>query len=211
MEYLFPSSHFQSPWVSSSEVGLFSVQFSHSVISDSLRPHDLQHTRPPCPSPTPGVHTNSCPSSQWCHQAISSSVARFSSCSQCFPGSFPVNQLFTSGGQSIRASASATVLPMNIQGWSPLRWIGLISLQSKDSQESSPAPQLESINSSSLSLLYGPDLMDPLSMKFSKQEYWSGLLFPFPGFLTDPGIAWVSHNADIFFTFWATREFHCTP
>ena len=108
-------------------------QFSHSVVSDSLRPHGLQNTRLPCPSPTPRAYTNSCPSSQWCHQTISSSVIPFSSHLQSFPasGSFPMSQFFTSGGQSIGASASASVLPMNIQDWSPLGWAGWISLKSK--------------------------------------------------------------------------------
>ena len=94
-----------------------SVQFSCSVVSDFLRPHESQHARPPCPSPTPGVHSNSCPSSQWCHPAISSSDFSFSSCPQSLPasGSFPVSRLSTSGGQSIGVSASASVLPMNTQ------------------------------------------------------------------------------------------------
>ena len=109
-----------------------SDQISCSVVSDSLRLHESQHARPPCPSPTPGVHPDSCPLSQWCHPAISSSVVPFSSCLQSFPASrsFPLSQFFTSGGQSIRASASASVLPMNIQDWS-LGWTGWISLQSK--------------------------------------------------------------------------------
>ena len=108
-------------------------QFIHSVVSNSLRPHRLQHTRLPCPSPTPGACSNSCPSNQWCHTTISSSVVPFSSCLQSFPasGSFPVSQFFASGGQSIRVSALALVLPMNIQGWFPLGWTGWISLQSK--------------------------------------------------------------------------------
>ena len=110
-----------------------SVQFSCSVVSDSLQPHGLQHTRPPCPSPTPGVYPNSCPLSLWCHPTISSSVIPFSSCPQSFPasGSFQMSQLFVSGGQSIAVSASASKLPMNIQDWSPLGWTGWISLQSK--------------------------------------------------------------------------------
>ena len=110
-----------------------SVQFSHSVVSNSLQPHELQHARPPCPSPTPRVHPNSCPSSQWCHPAISSSVIPFSSCPQSFQasGSFQMSQPFTSGGQSIGVSASTSVLPMNTQDWSPLGWTGWISLQSK--------------------------------------------------------------------------------
>ena len=110
-----------------------SVQFSRSVVSDSLRPHESQHARPPCPSPTPGVHSDSCPLSRWCHPAISSSVVPFSSCLQSLPasGSFHMSQLFASGGQSIGISASASVLPMNTQDWSLLEWTGWISLQSK--------------------------------------------------------------------------------
>ena len=110
-----------------------SVQFSRSVMSDSLRPHELQHTRPPCPSPTPGIHPNPCPLSQWCHPTISSSVVPFSSCPQSFPasGSFQMSQLFASGGQSIGVSASTSVIPMNTQDRSPLGWTGWISLQSK--------------------------------------------------------------------------------
>ena len=99
--------------------GKGSVQFSHSVVSDSLRPYESQHARPPCPSPTPGVYPNPCPSSRWCHPAISSSVVPFSSCPQSLPasGSFPVSQLFAWGGQSIGVSASTSVLPMNTQDW----------------------------------------------------------------------------------------------
>ena len=109
------------------------VQFSCSVMSDSLWPHGLQHTGPPCPSPTPRVYSNSCPLSQWCHPAISSFVILFSSCLQSFLASesFPMNQFFASGGQSIGVSASASVLPMNIHNWFPLGWTGWISLQSK--------------------------------------------------------------------------------
>ena len=109
----------------------FSVQFSHSVVSDSLRPHGLQHARLPCPSPTAGAYSNSCPLTQWCIPTISSSVLLFSSHLQSFQasGSFPMSQVFTSGGQNIGVSPS--VLPMNIQGWSPLGWTGWISLQSK--------------------------------------------------------------------------------
>ena len=114
-------------------VEINSVQFSHSVVSNSLRPHGLQHARLRCPSPTPGAYSNSCPSSQWCHPTISSSVIRFFSCLQSFPasGSFQMSQFFTSGGQSIGVSASASVLPVNIQDWFPLGLTGWISLQSK--------------------------------------------------------------------------------
>ena len=110
-----------------------SVQFSRSVVSDSLWPHESQHTRPPCPSPTPGVRSDSRPSTQWCHPAISSSVIPFSSCPQTPPasGSFPMSQLFAWGSQSIGVSALASVLPVNTQDWSPLGWAGWISLQSK--------------------------------------------------------------------------------
>ena len=102
-------------------------------MSDSLRPHEWQHTRPPCPSPTPRVHPNPCPLSRWCHPTISPSVVPFSSCPQSFPasGSFPMSQLFASGGQSTGVSASISVLPMNTQDWSPLGWTGWISLQFK--------------------------------------------------------------------------------
>ena len=110
-----------------------SVQFSCSIVSDSLQPQELKHARPPCLSPTPEVHPNSCPSSWWCHPAISSSVVPFSSCPQSLPASesFPMSQLFSWGGQSIGVSTSASVLPMNTQGWSPSEWTGWISLQSK--------------------------------------------------------------------------------
>ena len=111
----------------------FTVQFSHSVMSDSLWPHGLQHPRPCCPSPNPRVYSNSCSLSWWYHPTISFSVTLFCSCLQSFPasGSFPMSQLFASGGQSIRVSASASVFPMNIQEWFPLGWTGWISLQSK--------------------------------------------------------------------------------
>ena len=110
-----------------------SVQFSCSVMSDSLWPHEPQNARPLCPSPTPGVHPNPCPLSRWCRPIISSSVIPFSSCPQFFPtsGSFQMSQLFASGGQSIGVSASTSVLPMNTWDWSPLGWTGCISLQSK--------------------------------------------------------------------------------
>ena len=111
---------------------IYSIQFSHSVMSDSLWPHELQHARPPWPSPTPRVHPNPCPLSWWCHPTILSSVVPFS-LPQSFPasGSFQMSQLFASGGQSIGVSASTSVLPMNTKDWSPLGWTGWISLQSK--------------------------------------------------------------------------------
>ena len=110
-----------------------SVQFSRSVVSDSLQPHEPQHARLPCPSPTPGVYANSCPLSQWCHPTISFSFIPFSSCPQSFPasGSLQMSQFFASGGQSTGVSASASVLPMNTQDWSPLGWTCWISLQSE--------------------------------------------------------------------------------
>ena len=114
------------------EVMTIKVQFSCSFLSDPLRPHGLQNARPPCPSPTPRVYSNSCPLSRWCHPTISSSVIPFSSCLQSFraSGCFQISQLFASGGQSIRVSTSASVLPMNIQDWFPLGWTGWTSLQS---------------------------------------------------------------------------------
>ena len=144
-----------------------SVQFSCSVMIDFLKPHELQHVRPHCPSPAPRVYSNSCPFSQRCHPTILSSAIPFSSHLQSFPasGSFQISQFFESGGQSIGASASASVLLMNIQGWFPLGWTGWISLQSKDSQESSPTPQFKSINFSALSFLYSPTFT-------SIHDYW---------------------------------------
>ena len=111
-----------------------SIQFSRSVVSDSLQPHELQHARPPCPSPTPGIHPNSCPLSRWCHPAMSSSVVPFYSFPQSLPASesFPMCQLFAWGGQSAGVSALASFLPKKSQGWSPLEWTGWISLQSRE-------------------------------------------------------------------------------
>ena len=147
-----------------------SVQFSHSLVSESLWPHEPQHTRPSCPSPTPGVYPNPCPLSQWCHPTISSSVIPFSFCPQSFPasGSFPMSQLFASGGQSMGVSASASVLPMNTQDWTHLGWTGWIFLQSKGLSRPSPTPQFKSINSSVLSFLYSPT-------RTSIHNYWSSL------------------------------------
>ena len=138
----------------------YTYQFSCSVVSDSLRPHELQHARPPCPPPTPGVHSDSSPSSQWCHPAIPSSVVPFSSCPQSLPasGSFPMSPLLPWGGQSTGVSALASFLPKKSQGRSPSEWTGWISLQSNDSQESSPTPQFKNINSSVLSFLHSPTL-----------------------------------------------------
>ena len=129
-------SRHKSRWLAYSRLSLnlypmnvfSSVQFSGSVVSNSLRPHESQHSRPSCPSPTPRVHSDSCPSSRWCHPATSSSIVPFSSCPQSLPasGSFPMNQLFAWGGQSIGVSASTSVLAMNTQGWSPLEWTGCL-------------------------------------------------------------------------------------
>jgi len=137
-------------------------------MSDSLQPHESQHARPPCPSLTPGAHPNSCASSQWCHPVISSSVVPFSSCLQSLPasGSFPMSQLFAWGGQSTRVLASASVLPMNTQDWSPFGWtdwLDFLAVQQthkspRDLQESSPTPQFKSINSLALSFLHSPTL-----------------------------------------------------
>ena len=134
---------------------------SRSVLSDSLRPHGRQHTRLLCPSPTPGVYSNSCPLCRWCHPNISFSVIiPFSFYLQSFPesGSFPMSQLFTRGGQSTGVSALASFPPKKSQGWSPSEWAGWISLQFKGLQESSPTPQFKSINSLALSFLYSPTL-----------------------------------------------------
>ena len=123
----------RSMWIISVPAAQLSVQFSHSVMSDSLWPHGLQHARLPCPSPTPRAYSNSGPSSQWYHPTISSSVVPFSSCPQSFPasGSFQMSQFFASSGQSIGVSASTSVLPVNMQVWFPLGWTGWISLQAK--------------------------------------------------------------------------------
>ena len=128
IEYLLCLNKYKNFWSHGA-----SVQFSCSVMFDSLRPNELQHPRPPCPSPTPRIHSNSRPSSQWCLPAISSSVIPFSSCPQSLPASesFPMSQLFAWGGQSTGVSALASVLPKNTQDWSPLEWTGGISLQSK--------------------------------------------------------------------------------
>ena len=137
-----------------------SIQFSRSVVSASLQHHESQHARPPCPSPTPGVHSDSCPSSQWCHPAISSLVIPFFSCPQSLPASesFPMSQLFTWGGQSTEVSALASFLPKNPRA--DLLQNGLVGspCSPRDSQESSPTPQFKSINSSVLSFLHSPTI-----------------------------------------------------
>ena len=143
-------------------------QFSSVTQScPTLQPHGLQHTRLPCPSPTPRACSNSCPSSQWCHQTTSFSVIPFSSCIQSFPASrsSPMSQFFVSRGQSIGVSAPKPVIPMNIQDWIPLWWAGWISFSPRDSQESSPTPQFKSINSYALSFLHSPTLT-------SIHEHW---------------------------------------
>ena len=141
-------------------------------MSNSLRPHGLQHTRLHCPSPALKAYSNSRPSSEWCHPTISFSVVHFSSCLQSFPasGSFPLSWIFASDGQSIGVSDSASVLPMNTQDWSLLAWTGWISFQYKGPSRSSPTPQFKSINSSAFSLLYSPILM-------SIHDYWENHSF----------------------------------
>ena len=143
------------------------VQFSCSVMSDSLWPHEPQHARPPCPSPTPRVHPNPCPSSRWCHPTILSSVILYSSCPQSFPvsGSLEMSQLFASGGQNIGVSASISVLPMNTQDWFPLGCTGWISLQSKGLSRVFPNTTVQKHHSSVLSFLYSPTLT-------SIHDYW---------------------------------------
>ena len=142
-------------------------QFSCSVVTYYLWPHQPQHARPPCPSPTPGVHPNPCPLSRWCHPTISSSVIPFSSYPHPFPASesFPMSQLFTSGGQSIRVSASTSVPPMNTQNWSPLGWTGWISLQSKGLSRVFSNTTVQKHQFFSLSFLYSPTLT-------SIHDYW---------------------------------------
>ena len=137
-----------------------SVQFSCSFVSNSLQPNGLQHARPPCLSPTPGVYSNSSPLSQWCHPVISSSVVPFSSCLQSFPtsGALKMSQFFISGGQSIGVWASTPVLLMYIQDWFPLGGTGWISLQSKGLSGVFSTPQFKSISSTVLSFLYSPTL-----------------------------------------------------
>ena len=163
---------FPQKLILSRQHGSNSVQFSRSVVSDSLWPHGLQHARPPCPSPTPGVYSNSCPLSWWGHPTISSSVFPFSSCLQCFPasGSFPMSQFFASGGQSIGVSASASVLPMNSQDWFPLGWSGWISLQFKGLSRLFTTTIIQEHQFFVLSFLYSPTLT-------SIHDYWKNHSF----------------------------------
>ena len=143
-------------------------------MSETLRPHGLQHTRPLCPSQTPGVCSNSCPLTRWCHPTISSSVIPFSSCLQSFPASesFQMSQFFTSGGQTIRVSALASVFPMNVQHWFPLGRLVGFPCSPRDSQESSATPEFKSIKSSALSFLYSPALI-------SIHDYWKNHCFDY--------------------------------
>ena len=158
---------FYSIWISNSDLSQSVSQFSHSVMSDSLRPHESQHARPPCPTPSPRVHSNSHPSSRWCHPAISSLDLPFSSCPQSLPASksFPMSQLFAWVGQSTGVSALASFLPKKSRV--DLLQNGLVGspCSARDPQESSPTPQFKSINSSALSLLRSPTLT-------SIHDYW---------------------------------------
>ena len=200
-------------------IKISSVQISRSVVSDFLRPHESQHARPPCPSPTLGVHSDSCPSSQWCRPAISSSVVPFSSFPQSLPASesFPVSQLFAWGGQSTGVSALASFLPKKSQGWSPSEWTGWISLKSKglSSIFSNTTVQKHQFFSSQISSQSNCHIHTwpqdatpwtvarqlPLSMESSRQEYWSGLPFPSPGESSRPrDWTWISRIAGGFFT-----------
>ena len=161
-----------------------SLQFSRSVVSDSLRPHGLQHARRPCPSPTPGACSNSCPSSRWCHPTISSSIV-LSSCLQSFPasGSFPMSQFFASGSQSTGVSASTSVLPMNTQDWFPLGWTGWTSLQSKGPSRVFSTPQFKSISSSVLSFLDSPTVT-------SIHDYWYPIYYLGSALIPKASIDW---------------------
>ena len=153
--------HLSVQEINSKLLTMYSVKFSSVTQScPTLRPHEPQHARPPCPSPTPGVHPNPCPLSWWCHADISSSVVPFSTCLQSFPasGSFSMSQVVVSGGQSTWASSSTSVLPMNIQDWFPLGLTSFILLCPRESQESPPTPQFKSINSSVLNFPCSPTL-----------------------------------------------------
>ena len=198
-----------------------SVQFSCSTVSLSLWPHEPQHSRPPCPSPTPGVYSNSCPLSRWCHPTISSSVIPFSFHLQSFPasGSFPMSQFFASGGQSIGVSASVPVLPMNIQDWFPLGWTGWISLQSKGLAGvfSNTTFQKHQLFSAQLSLqsnshihtwllekfFYRPQIKLPTSAGSSKkQESSRKTSTSVLSTMTKPLTVWITINCGIFWKRW---------
>ena len=157
-----------------------SVQFSCSVMFDLLRPHGLQHTRPPCPSPAPGIYPNPCPLSRWCHPTISSSVVPFSSCPQSFPasGSFPMSQLFISDGQSTGVSASTSVLLMKTQDWSPLGWTGWISLQSKGLSRVFSNTTVQKHQFFMLSFLYCSDSQVSGAWEPFRTCVWSSFLRP---------------------------------
>ena len=164
VSYKIILKHLEIYWLAAR---ISSVQFSCSVVSNSFRPHRLQHTRPPCPSPTPGLYSDSHPSSQWCHPAISSSVVPFSRLQSFLAsGSFQMCQFLT----STEVSTSASVLPMNIQGWSPLGWTGWISLESKGLSRVFSNTIVKSINSSALSFLHSPTLT-------SIRDYWKNHSF----------------------------------
>ena len=160
-----------------------SDQISHSVVSDSFRPHESQHARPPCPSPTLGVHSDSCPSSQWCHPAISFFVVPFSSCPQSLPASesFPMSQLFAWGGHSTGVSALASFLPKKSQGWSPLEHSWL----EKENMECPTGWALSRVELSATPWTVAHQVL--LSMEFSRQEYWMDYHFPFQGIFPTQG------------------------
>ena len=161
-------------------------------MSDSLRPHGLQHTRLPCPLPAPEAYSNSCPSSQWCHPIISFSVAPFSSCLQSFPasGSFSMSQLFASGSRSTGASALASILPMNIQGRFPLGMTGLISLLSKGLSRVFSSTTVQSMNSLVLSPFYGPTFT-------SIHDYWKNRSFNWVAIPFSRGSSWPKDGAQV--------------
>ena len=196
-----------------------SVQLSHTVVSDSLRPHGLQHTRPPCPSPTPGVYSNLCPSSQWWHPTTSSSVVPFSSFPQSLSESesFPMSQLFTWGGQSIGVSASGSFLPKNTQDWSPLEWTGWISLQSKGLSRvfSNTTVQKQSYHSDTSEVAQScPTLCDPMDCSLpssSVHGIFHAIVLEWIAISFSRGSSWlrdrtqVSHIVNRCFTVWATN------
>ena len=187
-----------------------SVQFSCSIVSDFLRPHETQHTRPPCPLPTPRVHLNPCPSSRWCHPAISSFVVPFSSCPQSLPASesFPMSQLFAWGGQSIGVSASASVFPKNTQDWSPLGWTSWMSLQSKGLSRvfSNTTVQKHQFFGAQLSSESNSHIYTYSPWNSLGQNTGVGSLSFLQGSFQPRDWTHVSCIAGRFFTSWATRE-----